>query len=180
MGIILYCYKSKFACGYSLWDNIKLNLILSTIDYIKEKIIQDYSKYNEEKLKKLKSIIEKINTLLIFDIIDIFKEILSSSCNKNTFIYFNLGGLYELCNKSNYEGNYTYENSINICKLFEMIKPYMKKYYGYEYIYGYDYQVKKEYIEYMRNNKKNNEINYECLYKIFKESVDKKIDIKIC
>ena len=41
-------------------------------------------------------------------------------------IYFDIGGLYSLCNKSDCEGFYSVGNSIDICKLFDLIEPFIK------------------------------------------------------
>ena len=143
MGIDLQCEDKNFGCSYNTWNNIRVNIIDATFDYIFDKILndsQESTNYSVFELKQLKSVTEKMGkygySMLINNKVDVFISLLSNDYNNiNTFIYFNLGGLYELCNKSDSEGYYTCSNSLDICQLFDIINPYMKNYFGYEYIY---------------------------------------------
>ena len=59
-------------------------------------------------------------------VLDIFNNIYTESWNFNdAFIHFDLGGLYSLCNKNDYEGYYSIGNSYDICELFLKIKPFI-------------------------------------------------------
>ena len=53
----------------------------------------------------------------------------------NALNHFDIGGLFALCNQSDCEGYYTPGNSLDICSLFDKIKPFVKKYSVYDDIY---------------------------------------------
>ena len=85
-------------------------------------------------LKKIKYIL--INSPLPYiveqntasdDILIKFTRICQNSKYRNALNYFELGGLFALCNESNFEGYYTIGNSLDICVLFDRIKNHMKK-----------------------------------------------------
>jgi hypothetical protein len=42
----------------------------------------------------------------------------------DALIYFDIGGLYSFCNKNDCEGFYSPGNSVDICKLFDLIEPF--------------------------------------------------------
>ena len=50
--------------------------------------------------------------------------------------YFELGGLFALCNQTDCEGYYTPGNSLDICSLFDRIEPFVKKNDDYNCIYN--------------------------------------------
>ncbi len=85
-----------------------------------------------------------------------------TACDKfdsiDALIYFNINGLYALCNKSDCEGYYSPGNSSDICQLLDLIKPFIKvnDEYVYERIYEGD------------------------LYKLFTESATKRLIVTIC
>lgn len=82
--------------------------------------------------------------------------------NKDALIYFNIDGLYALCNKSDCEGFYSVGNSKNIIRLFDLIEPFVKK----------DNSVYMGiYEESFSRNK---------LYDVFKKSVENKKKVIIC
>ena len=74
----------------------------------------------------------------------------------NTLIYFNIGGLYTLCNKSDCEGYYSVGNSYDILHLITLIKPFINK----------DYDCLYE--------------NIDIIEKIFQESIKKNKIVIIC
>ena len=144
MGIDLQCEDKIFGCSYTSWNIIRVNIINATFDYIRDKILNNNQEikyyYSGTELQQIKSVLKKMEkfqySILINNKIDVFISLLSQDYNNiNTFIYFNLGGLYELCNKSDCYGYYSCGNSLNICLLFDIIEPYMKKYHEHEYIY---------------------------------------------
>jgi hypothetical protein len=94
----------------------------------------------------------------IFDVeIDNIINKLLIYCHKLQFIdalnYFDIGGVFALCNKNDFQGYYTPGNSLDICSLLDKIKPFIKIYDIYDCIY----------IEESRDTA--------CIYNLFKESV---------
>ena len=43
----------------------------------------------------------------------------------DVLIFFGVGGLFSLCNKSDCEGYYSVGNAYDICELFHIIKPFL-------------------------------------------------------
>ena len=86
-----------------------------------------------------------------------------NACNKfsyiDSLIYFDIYGLYALCNKSDCEGYYSPGNSSDICRLFDSIKPF----------------INEELYEIIYEEEKNSD-----LYGLFKESETKKLIVTIC
>jgi hypothetical protein len=76
----------------------------------------------------------------------------------DSLIYFNINGLYALCNKSDCEGYYSPGNSSDICQLLDLIKPFIKV--NDEYIYERIYEGD--------------------LYRLFTESATKRLIVTIC
>jgi hypothetical protein len=165
MGIDLYCREITFGTSYTYWNTIRANIIYSTFDYL--------SKFSEKEidnnhglfyLSKIKQIINKIreNNISSDMIIEYFKSLLLNDYYyNNAFIYFNVGGLYALCNKNDTEEFYSSGNSFDICELFNIIEPYMKKYEGYESIYIKEGRVSNT------------------IYEVFKQSVDTREKVSI-
>lgn len=93
--------------------------------------------------------------------VGVFVSACSGRYEQDSLIYFDIIGLYALCNKSDCEGFYSRGNSSDICQLFDLIEPFTKKYDQlHEHIYG---------------GRETSD-----LYNLFKESVDTKTMISIC
>jgi hypothetical protein len=164
MGLDLYCRDKTFRTSYGHWCSIRINIIKATIDYIQEKIKNDQELYKNININEedenwigkgsvyycyMSDINELIKYILINsplpyiveqntasdDILIKFTRICQNSKYRNALNYFELGGLFALCNESDFEGYYTIGNSLDICVLFDRIKNHMKKYDGYNYIY---------------------------------------------
>ncbi len=187
MGIDLYCVDYSFYCSYSSWHTIRETIIKATLDYIIDKFQKDEELYknitNEDDEHNInegtnyfahKTIINEMNNCLLKP--SISTNVLSNNnlllkflnSNKNTsytdsLIYFNIGGLYSLCNKSDCEGYYSIGNSTDIVLLFDLIEPFVKKYSDdYECIYVAEGRFSG------------------ILYDVFKESIEKKQKVIIC
>jgi hypothetical protein len=158
MGIDLYCEDVTFGCSYSGWNSIRIDIIMATIDYILDKYNKDkelyghltdnndgfigegstYYMYMCDLLKLKTAVLEKkvYRTILELDIKieipnDDYINKFINVCNLNyinALNRFNIGGLYALCNQSDCEGYYTPGNSLDICQLFDIIEPFVKKY----------------------------------------------------
>jgi len=191
MGIDITCSTRTFSCGYSFWNEIRTATIVATAEYLKyqmttiqyengtypfvaQQIINDFMRqlltYGtleqdpcEEEISEPLVEFEQTpedqeNTPLIglflgncsLDIIDML-------------IFFGVGGLYSLCNKSDCEGYYSVGNSYDICELFKLIKPFLIK--NKENMDSPDNDVYKYVIE---------------IEKLFQESVETKNYVLIC
>ena len=77
----------------------------------------------------------------------------------NSLNYFDISGLFCICNK-NEDGYYSPGNSLDICILFDKIKPFTQKYGIYDYIYS-------------------SQLHMTCLQEIFTESYKNLRDVRI-
>ncbi len=72
-------------------------------------------------IEKILEYVDTTNCSAIEDFAYFFKDI----DFQNTFIYFELGGVYALLNKSDSDGYYTVGNSLDIVDTMELIEPYI-------------------------------------------------------
>lgn len=152
MGIDLYCGNSSFSCSYSFWNTIRETIIKATIDYINDKFKKDrelydnitneedanfigkgsqYYCYKELLTKMIEEISRPIVSTNIFNritILDKFLNLTKVIPNIDALIYFDIGGLYALCNKGDSQGYYTSGNAKDIIELFNLIEPFVKNY----------------------------------------------------
>ena len=80
----------------------------------------------------------------------------------NALNRFDVGGLFALCNQSDCEGYYTPGNSLDICSLFDIIEPFLKKYSCYNCIYTKEGRT------------------YNRIYDVFEESYKTMKKVSIC
>ena len=185
MGIDLYCNDVTFYCSYSYWNTIRERIIMATLDYITNKFQKDSELYSEQNTDDENYIGEGSNyyiyknmitdiitelkkpsliTNIIFkntNLIEKFSKLTVNTANIDALNYFDIGGLYSLCNKSDCSGYYTSGNAVDIIELLNLIEPFVKKY---DDIYFSIYD-----IEGKCNNR---------LYDLYKESALK--NAKIC
>ena len=170
MGVDFYCGDKLFNCSYGSWHNIRLDIIKSTFDYIKDKFEKDkelygniededdenwigegsqYENYMNELNEFMEECLNQKNDVLL----DCFVEFSPI----NALYYFDLGGLFSFCNQSDCDGFYSPGNSLDICILFDKIKPFTSK-----------YNLLQDCIY----NEEFNQINHNnnCVYSIFEES----------
>lgn len=180
MGVDFYCGDYVFHSSYSGWDEIRRQIMKSTFDFVSDKFAKDqlnYANVDEDdedyigenssyyrrmnEIKQLIACVESNATAKpnnnVFDFV--------RACNEcdyfDTLIYFDINGLYALCNKSDCEGYYSHGNSTDICHLLDLIKPFIKA--NNEYVYERIYE--------------------DCegdLYRLFAESATKKLIVTIC
>lgn len=138
MGIDIICCDKSFCASYSTWNDIRIIIIINTFDYIENELnmkIEENKDYIESEdyykiiILELKNLFNKKKTIQNF----------INLCNNyeymNSLNYYDLGGLYSLCNQSDCEGFYTPGNSLDICILLDKIKLHIKKEDIYERIY---------------------------------------------
>jgi hypothetical protein len=142
MVLDLVCDQKKFISSYSGWNTIRKTILRISLEYIKNKFkdiekleeqldygiyIGEYSNYDYFKQIVLNIIVnmdkDYSKDLGIDRTIDLFISLINKKVNTDALIYFKMGGLVALCNKSDCEGYYTPGNSLDICNLLDLIKP---------------------------------------------------------
>jgi hypothetical protein len=157
MGINVYCGLKSFNCRYNAWNSIRINIIKSTFDYIKDKFNKDKELYeNIEDEEDENWIGEDSNYKVYMDELidfidecikhknDNFLEYFVEYCPLNPLYFFDISGLFYLCNQSDCDGFYSPGNSLDICILFDKIKTFTNKYDIYNCIY--DDKFNEEYF----------------------------------
>jgi hypothetical protein len=144
MGIDITCNEKSFSCGYGKWNKIRIDTIIATAEYLKHvkttnqfeertypyvslEIInefmsellsygsdpeQEQEQVSEEDTKQEQNLVGLFLGNCTLELIDVL-------------IFFGVGGLFSLCNKSDCEGYYSVGNAYDICELFHLIKPFL-------------------------------------------------------
>jgi hypothetical protein len=140
MGINLYCSDKDFGCSYSCWNNIRIELIKATFEYLEVHFaVTEYEEETHEhgSMRALKQYIEKIQNGSVIkesifgnnksNLLELFNTYSGLLEFVDLLIQFGVGGIYSLCNKSDCEGFYSVGNSYDICELLKLIKPFLLK-----------------------------------------------------
>lgn len=150
MGVDFYCGDITFGCSYGSWNDLRGTIIRATFDYIQDKFqreeelyknitdkedknyIGEGSTYNcyKNDIKNFINLMGKMISTNVFgtnNAVNNFISLCKSLPYVNALIYFDIGGLYALCNKNDCEGYYSVGNSIDICQLFDLIEPFIEK-----------------------------------------------------
>lgn len=148
MGIILNSGDTSFVCSYEYWRQIRNAIIKATMEHIQttyEKDMELYEHLTEEHenwigngslynnyIGELFNVIRELQRhqnkqKVLDDSIGVFNQVSSKMDVINALNFFDIGGLYALCNQSDCEGYYTPGNSLDICALFDRIEPFLKK-----------------------------------------------------
>lgn len=190
MGVDFYCGDFTYGASYGGWNELRRTVIKSTFDYIQDKFQKDFELYNSITDEEDEHYIGDGSTYNCYkkDTLKIIELMQSASKKPNIFgmnidntindfigitrnlsyvdalIYFDIGGLYSLCNKSDCEGFYSIGNSVDICQLFDLIEPFIKI--NNEDTHSAVYKTETRFYGH-------------CLYELFKESKtqNKKITI---
>jgi hypothetical protein len=160
MSIKLSCNdETIFEIPYIIWLDIKSHIIGATFEYLSDKFEKDKSKYSYITDTNHPNYIGNFSSYYgeMMDLQYINDEIMKHSnnndnimihtflkmCNMmncvNTLYHFDVGGLYTLCSKSEHGGYYSPGNSLDICLLLNIIRPFINDCEDYEYfhyIYG--------------------------------------------
>lgn len=131
MGVDFYCENYNFSTSYSRWNEIRLSILTATLNYLNYtfdnnnvKSSNDADNYNYF-MNKIKTVIEiNKNYQKTYGELCV-NYFISSLKETESFIYFNVFGIYVLFNKSDCEGFYSPGNALDICYLLNLIKPYM-------------------------------------------------------
>ena len=154
MGVDFYCGDVTFGCSYGGWNTLRTNVIKATFEFIHDRFQREEELYknitDEEDEHYIgdgstyycykKQIIELIEAMKNTKNSSVFGINIDNTINNfinlcrnlhyvDALIYFDIGGLYAFCNKSDCEGYYSVGNSLDICQLFDLIEPFIEKNY---------------------------------------------------
>ena len=159
------------------WDNMRCEIIKATFDYVFDKLNKDtelyahieceydeyyigkgslYYMHKQNLVTFINNVIESCpdSHYLLARFMDTWKY--SGYKMHAAFCYFDLTGLFALCDAPNSDGYYSPGQSLDICILFDMIEPFLKCIENYKRIY-------------VKDNDENEPI-YEVFEKTWKES----------
>ena len=130
MGIDILCNGESYSCGYVAWALFREEIANASIRYL-NKIYDDMLNRTVEStteqlaeqtlIEKILEYVNSMNCITTEDFVYFFKDI----DFQNTFIYFELGGVYALLNKGDGDGFYTVGNSLDIVDTMELVEPYI-------------------------------------------------------
>jgi len=123
-----------FGCAYNSWNEIRTKIVYATFKYI-ETIDNEENKEYIETIREITSFIANDINSSRRPSVRFIEIINTEQMYIDTLIYFNVGGLYALCNKSDCEGFYSPGNSYDICRLLDLIEPFIEIDEYYERIY---------------------------------------------
>lgn len=161
MGIDLCCENYKFSCSYETWKKIRLSILNATFNYLTHKFNNKLTILNNDNytfyMTKIKTVIESNKSYQKTYGNLCVNHFISSLEETESFIYFNVFGIYVLLNKSDCDGFYSPGNALDICYLLNLIKHYMINTDKYNTVY----------------------VNHNCVYNLFNESREKSKNIII-
>jgi hypothetical protein len=130
MGIEIICNEESYSCGYTSWSVFREEIANASIRYLKhiyDEMLRRTSEATPEQLAEqtcIKKILEYVDTNNCGTFAD-FIQLLNDIEIQNAFVYFELGGVYALLNKSDDDGYYTVGNSLDIVDTMEVIEPHI-------------------------------------------------------
>lgn len=120
MGIDIICNKYIFSCDNKKWDIIKINIINYSFIYLldiadQQKHDFETTEYNHAKtiINMIKDFEETKHKYPKANYFDIFYIICKNYNYLDSLVYYNMSGLFTLCNKENY-GLFSVGNSYDI------------------------------------------------------------------
>jgi hypothetical protein len=130
MGIQILCNEESYSCGYTSWSVFREEIANASVRYLRalydrmrlRNVEADAEEVAEQTcLEKIIEYIDTNNCCTIEDFALFFKDMEF----QNAFIYFELGGVYALLNKSDDDGYYTVGNSLDIVDTMEIIESHI-------------------------------------------------------
>ena len=115
-----------FTCGYSFWEKFREEIALASVAYLQHEydvLLESGANYSylENQLSQLMEHLNVNNCGTVADFMQVFSEM----DRMNIFIYYHMGGVYTLLNKSDDDGYYTIGNSTDIVDTFQRIEKYI-------------------------------------------------------
>lgn len=144
MGIDIYCGDKSFYTSYSTWCNIRTQIIHSTFEFLDHTFEETEAKRNQDEeeedadyqfwkdlVLQMKEEVRNAQPKLCFGTLletslEVFLKVCGTMKYLNALNYFQVGGLFALCNQSFCEGFYAPGNSLDICQLLDKIEPFLK------------------------------------------------------
>ena len=126
MGFSIYCNGVAYSCGYTAWMIFREEIAKASMDYLREKFTEimfgepEYS-YTWSQLKKIMEHHDLVGCVTVPDFLDLF----SNMDFLNTFIHYDLGGVFALLNKSDDDGYYTAGNALDISQTLAILEKYV-------------------------------------------------------
>lgn len=125
MGIYLLCNGVSYSCGYSSWMVFREEIANASIRYLK-KIYDEMLLTNTEQTHeqtRLEQLLEYVNVNECGTLPD-YLRLFNDNDFLNLYIYYNLGGVFSLLNKSDDDGFYSIGNSVDIIETLNLLEPY--------------------------------------------------------
>lgn len=124
----------NFSFSYGNWKSIREIIIKISFSQV-QLMINDTKKSNDYAEEIYSQIMKKMIKNIFShkleegtSLAEILCLYMHNPLNLDALIYYELGGLYALCNKRDNEGYYTPGNSLDICNLLDEIELSVKKY----------------------------------------------------
>jgi len=122
MGILFVCKKVNYSCSYGNWMEFREwvgDLAIQVLRKKRESLPQTEEDFLYRETTRLLEHCEIENVGTHSD----YLRVLYNTDFLNLFIFYHLGGIYALLNKSDDDGYYSVGNSIDIVRSFEVIEP---------------------------------------------------------
>lgn len=126
MGYCINCEGVMFTCGYSRWEKFREEIALASVAYLQNEydvLLENGANdsYLENQLSQLMEHLNVNNCGTVSDFMLLFSEM----DRMNIFIYYHMGGVYTLLNKSDDDGYYTVGNSTDIVYTLQRIEKHI-------------------------------------------------------
>ena len=121
------CDDAEYSCGYSRWNTIREEIANASVCYLQtvyDELLRTNDEQNSHTQTELERLLEYIDTNNCCTTTD-YGHLFADKDFVNLFIYFNVGGVYALLNKSDDDGYYSLGNAVDIVKTFEFVSPYI-------------------------------------------------------
>ena len=126
MGYCINCKGVLYSCGYTHWVNFREEIARSSVAYLQNEydvLLANGANdsYLENELSKLMEYLNIHHCGTIPDFMGLFSEM----DMLNLFLYYGMGGVYALLNKSDDDGYYSVGNSVDIVDTFHRVEKYI-------------------------------------------------------
>jgi len=127
MGITIQCESLQYSCGYSFWNTVREEIAKAAIEHLRvnHNKMEEAGETDSYNYRQLSNVIEYADENNCGTIPD-FMYLLENMDFLNTLIYYNLGGVYSIINKSDDTGYYTAGNSLDIVQTIDIVSEYIE------------------------------------------------------
>jgi len=119
MGIQITCEGETYTCGYTSWMVFREEVGHAAIRYLQNLEFPECEEptYLEKSVKRVLDYVEENNCGTVPD----YLYLLQHDDYLNTFVHYQLGGVFALLNKSDDDGCYSVGNAVDILDTFRQI-----------------------------------------------------------